>query len=60
MIDDLITNGVDQPYRMFTSRAEYRLMLREDNTSERLCPLAIKAGLLESAQIEAFENRHHD
>ena len=55
MIDDLITNGVDEPYRMFTSRAEYRLILREDNTIFRLCPIAIKKGCLNENQIKKFE-----
>lgn len=54
MIDDLITNGVDEPYRMFTSRAEYRLILREDNTSTRLCPIGIEKGLLGERQKHRF------
>ena len=56
MIDDLITLGVDEPYRMFSLRAEHRLMLREDNTIFRICPIAIKCGLLENDQKEKFEN----
>lgn len=56
MIDDLITLGVDEPYRMFSSRAEHRLMLREDNTIFRLCPIAIRCGLLEKEQREKFES----
>jgi tRNA uridine 5-carboxymethylaminomethyl modification enzyme len=57
MTDDLTTMGVDEPYRMFTSRAEYRLILREDNATQRLCPIAKSLGLLSDSQVARFEAR---
>jgi tRNA uridine 5-carboxymethylaminomethyl modification enzyme len=57
LVDDLVSRGVDEPYRLFTSRSEYRLLLRQDNALRRLLPVAERMGLLEADELRTAERR---
>jgi len=58
MIDDLITKGVDEPYRVFTSRAEFRILIRQDNADERLMPIGYKLGMIGKERYDSFIQKY--